>query len=127
MIRNPFDPIALSVVRGGRTLEDAVAHFLARCDALRAVRASLEPGELMAVRYEDLVADPPGRLAAVCTYLGVEAEPGFLGACAAIVRQEPERSRERIAWAPAMVAEVEERISSFDFLGSYRFAREVSA
>lgn len=45
-------------------------------DARRAARR-LGPDQWHEVRYEDLVADPHGRLAAVCAYLGEEYDPAM--------------------------------------------------
>jgi hypothetical protein len=45
------------------------------CDALEAARRS-HPGHT--VRYEDLVADPGGRLREICDFLGVRFEPRML-------------------------------------------------
>jgi hypothetical protein len=124
VIRNPFDPIALSVIRGKRALPDAIDHYFARCDALVAVRAMFAPGEVLPVRYEDVVADPRARLAEICAFLGVEPDAAYLDACAAIVRPEPERSRDRIDWPAEAVAEVERRAAAFDVLAGYRFAAQ---
>jgi hypothetical protein len=45
-------------------------------DARRAARR-LGPRQWHEVRYEDLVSDPPGRLAALCAYLGEEYDPAM--------------------------------------------------
>ena len=45
-------------------------------DARRAARR-LGPRQWHEVRYEDLVADPPGRLAAMCAYLGEMYDPAM--------------------------------------------------
>lgn len=36
------------------------------------------PGRYLEIRYEDLVADPEGRLREVCAFLGLDFEPGML-------------------------------------------------
>ncbi|MGZ4149492.1 MAG: sulfotransferase [Actinomycetota bacterium] len=127
VLRNPFDPIALTMIRGKRTFEDAVAHFFATCETLVAIGAQLPPEMLHRVRYEDVVADPAAELAAACAFLGVEASSDYLAACASIVHPSPDRDRERIEWTPEMIRTVEAGIVRFDFLSPYSFEQEVPA
>jgi hypothetical protein len=127
VLRNPFDPIALSMIRGKRTFEDAAARFFATCETLVTVRAQLPPEALHTVRYEDVVADPTKELAAACAFLGVEATPGYLQACAAIVHPAPDRDRDRVTWTPPMTRTVEAGIARFDFLAPYTDEQEVPA
>ncbi|MGE5227582.1 MAG: sulfotransferase family protein [Planctomycetaceae bacterium] len=119
VLRNPFDPIALSMIRGKRTFEDAAARFFATCETLVQIQSQLPPGSLHRVRYEDVVADPTKELAAACAFLGVEAPEDYLAACAAIVHPAPDRDRDRISWTPQMIRAVEAGIARFDFLSPY--------
>ncbi|MEX0985639.1 MAG: sulfotransferase [Actinomycetota bacterium] len=125
VIRNPLDPISLSVIRGRRSLPDAIEHYFARCEALQSVRVMLEPGEVLAVRYEDVVAATGERLAEICAFLGVEATPGYLAACATIVQRRPGRDRDLIEWPTQAIVEVEARSHAFDFLAGYVFEQGV--
>ena len=127
VLRNPLDPIALSMIRGKRTFEDAAAHFFATCETLVSVRAQLPPQALHTVRYEDVVANPVGELAAACAFIGVEAPADYLSACAAIVHPSPDRDRDRVAWTPEMLRIVEAGIARFDFLSPYIDEQEVPA
>ena len=127
MIRNPYDPIALSVLRGNRTLDDAIAHYVERCEAVLRARALFAPGEVLPVRYEDLVADPRALLRAAAAHLGVEPDPAWLDACGAIVHARPERSRDLIAWPASAIEEVRARTAAVDFLAGYAFEQEVRA
>ena len=65
----------------------------------------------MTIRHEDLIADPQGELARLCEFIGVEPEPGYLEACAAIVYESPHRTRERVEWADADRRAVDELIA----------------
>jgi hypothetical protein len=126
-IREPFDPIALSVLRSGRTVDDAIDRYVTRCEDVSAVRSMLRPGELLPLRYEDLVADPRARLAEVCAFLDLPVDGGYLEACAALVRPPAVPDRDRIAWTPAQVRRVRDCIAAFDFLAPYVNEQEVPA
>jgi hypothetical protein len=118
-IRNPFEPIALSVLRGKRTVDEAIDRYVARCEAVERVLATLPPGDVWPLRYEDLVADPRQRIGELCAYLGLPVPEGYLDACAALVRTAPARDRDRIAWTPAQVERVRACIAAHGFLSTY--------
>jgi sulfotransferase family protein len=127
VIRNPFDPIAVSIVRGHRTFADAIDHYFRRCDVLDTLLERLDARDVYPIRYEDLVADPTSRLAAICSFLGARADPDHLKACRAVIHPQPHRSREMVAWTQPWISEVESRIAAFDFLSGYAFEQEVVA
>jgi sulfotransferase family protein len=127
VIRDPLDPIALSVLRGGKTVAEATDHYVARCEALVRVRALFAPEELLVVRYEDLVAVPRARLTTICAFLGVEATDAYLDTATAIVRPDPEPARSKIDWPDGAIAEVRARTAAFAFLAPYRDQKEVRA
>lgn len=122
VVRNPFDPIAVMMVRGGRTFDDAVDRYFRACSTLRDLRGRAGPGELLAVRYEDFCADSAGHLARVCEFLGVPADARYLAACSSIIRTEPARDRDRVEWSADAIRTVERRIADFDFLEGYSHA-----
>lgn len=121
VIRNPFDPMSVMMVRGQRSFENALAHYFDYCETLVAVRKQLDSSNLMAVRYEEFVRQPQVKLAEICRFLGVEAGEDYLGACASIVHDSPERSRDMVAWQADWIEMVEERIAQVDFLEGYSF------
>jgi hypothetical protein len=57
----------------------------------------------------------------LCDFLELERDSDHLEACASVVYERPNRSRERAAWTPELVAEVEEHMTSYPFLDGYRF------
>lgn len=123
VIRNPFDPISAMMVRGGRTFENAIAHYFRACETLARLRAETGPDRLLPVRYEAFVADPEAGLAEACRFLGVDPDPDHLRACASIVRRDPDRSRGMVEWTPEWIETVERRIDAFDFLKGYSYER----
>ena len=68
-----------------------------------------------------LIADPQGELARLCEFIGVEPEPEYLEACAAIVYESPHRTRERVEWSDADRRAVDELVARHDFLRGYSF------
>lgn len=119
VVRNPFDPIAAMVVRGKRTVRDAIDDYRDQCDRLMALRGEFD--QLHLVRYEDVVADPRSELVGVCRFLGVDAGAVYLDACAGVVEATPRFDRHRIDWDRTAISAVEELISEFAFLGGYTF------
>jgi hypothetical protein len=53
------------------------------------------PGRFLTVRYEDLVADPEGRVREVCSFLGMDFDPDMLNVawCNTAERRKPEGDR----------------------------------
>jgi hypothetical protein len=118
VIRNPFDPISLMMVRGRRSFANAVDHYFAACETLARIRRD---GNLLPVRYEAFVGDPGAGLRSVCAFLGVDAGHEYIDACAAIVRPHPDRGRELVPWSRRWIDDVERRLAGFDFLEGYSY------
>ncbi|MEV4081140.1 sulfotransferase [Nonomuraea fuscirosea] len=88
LLRHP-----MSIVRswheadpGRRPMEEAVPRTLAYMTYLEEARTHLEG---LTVRYEDLVADPEGRLRRLCLFLGLEYEPAMRARSGSICRDGP--------------------------------------
>ena len=120
VIRNPFDPISLMMVRGGRSFANSIDHYFAACETLARIRRT-EGGAILPVRYEAFVGDPIAGLTSACAFLGVDADRGYLDACASIVRPEPDRGREMVRWTRPWIDDVERRLARFDFLEGYSY------
>jgi sulfotransferase family protein len=121
VIRNPFDPMSVMMVRGKRSFEMAFAHYFRSCAMLLDLRRSLDASNLISVKYEDFVSHPVEMQTSICTYLGLEAPADYLAACSSILHETPEQSRRLVAWEPRWVDMVEEKIPQFDFLAGYSF------
>jgi hypothetical protein len=120
VIRNPFDPISLMMVRGSRSFANAIDHYFAACEALARIRRA-EGAALLPVRYEVFVGDPVGGLSAACAFLGVDADGDYVDACASIIRTQPDRGRELVPWTRSWIDDVERRLARFDFLQGYAY------
>ena len=121
VIRNPYDPISVSMVRGRRTFENAVEQYFGNCETLIKLRQDLNSTNLFAVRYEDFVIRPELHLTQLCRYLGIEPHDAYLRACASIVHDSPDRNRQMVLWDPQWIETVEDRIEQYDFLRGYSF------
>jgi hypothetical protein len=120
VIRNPFDPISLMMIRGGRSFSNAVDHYFAACETLARIRRA-EGSALLPVRYESFVDDPVAGLRTVCAHLGVDPGREYLDACASIVRPKPDRGREMVPWTQQWIDHVEGRLARFEFLEGYSY------
>lgn len=121
VIRNPFDPISLMMIRGQRTFDNAIDHYFDYCRTLAALRAHTNSRTLLPVRYEDIVGQPATQLAHICEFLGVTASSDYLTACAQILHPSPAQDRHQIPWTADWIAVVERKIEQFDFLAGYSF------
>lgn len=121
VIRNPFDPMTVMMIRGKRSFENALGHYFEDCDTLKQFCSNLDLDELYSVRYEDFVCSPSDQLTDLCNFLGTEANDGYLESCTRIIKNAPERTRDLIEWKPEWIERVEEKIDQYDFLEGYNF------
>lgn len=121
VIRNPFDPISVMMVRGDRTFQNSIEHFFTSCEVLARLRHLVGDGRLYPVRYEDFVLNPAARLGDLCRFLGVGVPYVYLKACAGILHPKPVRSRGMVDWTQDWIRVVEDQIARYDFLEGYGF------
>ena len=121
VIRNPYDPISAMMVRSGRSFENAIETYFSYCKTLTDLRKQIDPTHLLSVRYEDFVRDGESKLAGICEFLGLQAEPDYLKACAGILHAAPETSRQWVKWDAAHIEQVALEMDRYDFLKGYSF------
>jgi hypothetical protein len=121
VVRNPFDPISVMMVRGRRSFADAIDHYFTACDTLVSLSRRIGPDRITSVRYEDVTAAPASTLRRVCDFVGVDVPEGYLDACSSLVRPAPVRDRTRVRWPTARVSAVEARMTDYDFLAGYGY------
>ena len=119
--RNPFDNIVSEAHRFNLTLEAATRWYEKSCVAVAATRPRLSPEELLDIPYESFDADPRSVLTQLCSFIGVEALPDYLEACASVVRPSAKRRRDSVEWTTTDVEAVEALINRYDFLRQYSF------
>lgn len=121
VIRNPFDPISIMMVRGKRTFENALNHYFEDCNTLVDLRKELNPDNLYSVRYEDFVKSPSSELSNLCQFLGTEVTDDYLEACTRIMRDTPDQSRSLVEWEQNWIDQVQAKIIQYDFLDGYTY------
>ena len=105
---------------GGCALEGNIDLYEKLCAVNSRLRVDLGD-RLMEIRHEQFVADPRASLAALCHFLGVDAEDDYLDACAGVVRKTPRRTRFTIGWPAPVRARMEALIARVPFLNGYEF------
>lgn len=120
VVRDPLDPISAMVVRGKRTLEEAIADYAGQCRTLVELRGRIAPERLLTVEYETFVRDPIDGLRTTCRFLGLEPDPRYLDTCTAIVDPSSPGERRMIEWSTEQVEAVHQLIAGTAFLDRYR-------
>ncbi|HVC69386.1 MAG TPA: sulfotransferase [Acidimicrobiales bacterium] len=136
--RNPYDNVATMARRtaagrerrGEQTrpgsagdVSEAIDRYAQMCRWVDLIRPRLAPGELYDQAYEDFLARPRDSLAALCRFLGVEADPGYLDDCAGVLWPEVRRTRDSVEWTAGERARVQELIGAYPVLGDYSWDR----
>jgi len=120
LVRNPYDNIATRHSRRPRSeLRETIDRHFALCDAVGTIRGVARQGEILDVRHEDLIGDPAATLTRILAFVGLEPEPEYVRAAAAIVYSSPHRSRDAMEWSDDDRREVAERIARHEFLAGY--------
>jgi hypothetical protein len=132
--RNPFDNITTmarrraeaATRRKGRAVDVTavrlgwtIDRYAELCSGVDAVRRRLAPEERHDVVYEDFVADPRTSLAALCRFLGVDADAAYLDDCAGIVWPQARRARDAVEWSDADRQRVAAVIDTYPVLSGY--------
>jgi len=121
VLRNPYDCIATIAARGAGNLQAAAAHFFGLCEANLRARAMVPRARWHDIRLEALIAEPDRELSRLCGFLQVDPSADYLAACRRLIFAEPRRSRERVSWSPALIAEIESRVGRYPWFAGYAF------
>jgi sulfotransferase family protein len=126
VVRNPFDMvarIAKSKLHEGSDDErrERATAYVGRLAELNDELIGAEEYPVLTVRHESLVDDPRRELARMCEFLGVEPEPAYLDACAAIVFGSPQRTRDLLEWSAEQITAVDRVIGRHAFFEGYTF------
>ena len=119
VVRDPLDNISTMWRRGTRPLEAQIETYFTLSRTCDDVASRVAPERFHRMHLEDLIADPRERLADLVRFVGVDPEPAYLDACAAIMFESPKRTREDAPWTPELVAEVRRRAAAHDWLAPY--------
>ena len=118
--RNPFDSIATMFRRRQPPLlDDAIDLYCDLSVAVAETKNRIDPGAMLDIAHEDLIADAAAELQRICSFLGVAAEPEYVQSCAGIVYKTPNKSRYSVEWSGAQRTKVLNLIKTFAFLAHY--------
>jgi hypothetical protein len=122
VVRNPYDNIGtICRRRRDHDLDACIEFYVSLCETNARIRKQVEPGDVVDVRLESVIADPRGSLNGLCRFLGVEAAPDYVDACSSIVFSSPHQSRRDVKWTDAQIDRVKANIDRFGFLHGYRY------
>jgi hypothetical protein len=117
IVRSPEHNIASISREFGVSAEDALELYFSMAAAVAQTKARLRPEEICELRYEAFARNPGPCLAQICAFLGQEASPDYLEACAAIVNPSLPSGAARLS--DALRLEIARRAERFEFLGGY--------
>lgn len=121
VVRNPFDNIATIFTRKHRpSLEEAAEWYFSLCSTVSRV-VKENPGDIMTVHHEDLIANPVEQLHSLVRFLGQECTEQYLRDCAGIVFCSPKQTRHLVQWPASLRERVERDIARHEFLQCYSF------
>jgi hypothetical protein len=124
VVRNPFDTIArLALASPHRSLEELTEHYFGMATGVASLWQRTRAHERLDVRHEALIAEPRGELKRLCEFLGVTPEAEYLEACANVVWRAPQRTRDQLAWPPALRDSILQRVQRYPFFVGYDFER----
>lgn len=121
--RNPYDNIAtmLAKKREGATLAATIEEYFMLCAGVAETKSAAGHEAVLDLRHESLIADPDATLGRLCSFLGLVADDAYRRDCASILFPAPRQTRGSAPWTPALIDEVDRRITGFDFLDGYCF------
>ncbi|MDT5271739.1 MAG: hypothetical protein QOH49_3925 [Acidobacteriota bacterium] len=121
VIRNPFDNISTWAQRSRTGLPYNVERYFELCEYVSEIKKRTPSSRMLDVRHERFISEFESGLRRVTSFLGLAECAEFTKACSSIVRTSPSLSRLSQPWTPALIDDVQKRMSRFDFLQGYSF------
>jgi hypothetical protein len=121
VIRNPYDNISTWANRTHRSLAYTIRRYFSLCRTIAQLKASINEGDVIDVRYETFLDSPETGLSELCHCLGLKATCDYLADCAGIVYQSPHQSRHDAPWTPELIDTVKHQLDGFHFLEGYTY------
>ncbi len=122
VVRNSFDTIASRRNMKQVWADYGIEKYFANADNVELVAEMLEDDELLRVHHEDLIADTPGVMERLCSFLDVEPAEEYLAACDEFVFDSPKQTRHEIEWTDEEIERIERKNAEYDWLARYSFA-----
>ncbi len=118
-VRNPFDVIATKTNKNPYDLERNVGLYFEREQTTQLVKALVPATSYFSVHLEDLVADPRDEMLRLTEYLGLQASPAYIEACANLVFGDARKSRDTVQWTNQLRAQVQDGSQRVSYLMRY--------
>jgi hypothetical protein len=113
--RDPNDNIARMATRDGTSLDQAIDGYFHRAAAVaRLTRLA----DCFCLTHEDFTAEPAASLTELAGWLGLDADPGWATACAALVRPASS-ARDDVTWDLDALRRVRRMTAENDLLAGY--------
>jgi pimeloyl-ACP methyl ester carboxylesterase len=119
VIRNPFDVIATMHRRSGLSIRDRIRWYFMHCEAAEAMRERLPADRFLESHHATLLADAAGELGQVGRFLGLPHDGAHVAAVQSLLFEQPRRTADALAWSPAEIGEIADRIGDFPCLARY--------
>ncbi len=121
IIRNPFDNIATMSISGRITLEQAAQNYFELWEAITEIEKHIAQTHLFRAEHEFLISNPEGFMQALCGFVGLPPHEDYVKACASIIFQSPNKTRELVEWPADLKSMVEQKIQKFAPLRAYTY------
>jgi len=121
VLNNSYDNIITMVLRGGRSLEKTTNNYFKKFETIIKISDQINPKDLIVVRHEQLIKHPKETLQKITNFLEMESSQNYLDACAEIIYESPNKTRNKIEWDKALINKVKENIDVIDYLTGYSY------
>ena len=119
-VRNPYDTLAMMVLKQGVSMDQALESFEKICDGA-AFAYRRYPGQVLLIRQEDLKKEPRHTIRRLMAFLETECMDDYIKACAGKIYAEPSRPRLSVQWTRDQRSRIDDLIDRHEFLNGYAF------
>ena len=93
--------------------------FFERCEVVSRL-IDRRPESVHTIQLEQMISSPHEKLAALCDFCGLDADPEFIDKCASRVYTKPNLSRGNIEWPSLALASIQRQAEAYSFLDCYQ-------
>jgi hypothetical protein len=124
VIRNPYDNIKTMATKdfGGLKLEVAMELYFLLCQGVNSIKERISPNNILNVRHESLIENPPIVLEEINNFLGLDTPKAYIENCSNIIYKKPHKSRQETKWDEQLINTIRENIDKYDFLKNYEYS-----
>ena len=100
-------------------LDAMIDDYEGLCQGIAEMQQAIAAADWRHVVYEQFTKTPEAEVRALCEFLGLDPEPGYVSAAASIVHDSPNKSRRSVAWTDEQLGRVARLTRRFSFLEGY--------